>query len=604
MKKTINIIYSVMFLMIVLIPLLLTNREEGVISEIDNRELLEAPKFGETGYAKDFEKYLQDRIGLRNQMVNYYAVLNDIIADELTHPTYTYGQDGYIFFNMHGNIPYNDFHKTFAEMVLELQTYSESRGSKFYFMFEPEKISVLREYLPKGVNYDNSWVDEMLYYMDELGVNYVSNEGLLIEKSKNEVVFNRQFDAGHWNDLGSFYSTNNLLNRIHSDIPTVTELTKEEFNITTETARQLPVSEFRINEEIPSFKLKTDYKDITAEYMDYVETDSRYPYFHHYINKADGAEELPKTLFFQGSYYNRGPQFLVSRTSEYIGVHNYQNVLNLDYYYNIFQPELVILEVAEYTFLDRYFDTNKMQVLDFNPAIINYSSSVSFEEQVEELKRNATLFTVNADIDLIESDKVDTIILNRKFSEARYSYLITDDLVIDLKTNDEGNLYANLLHGEIADGDDVTVYIEDYDGKKFYVPLRAKSVELFTDELVASEGTKISEDTYTLTTNIKDNKFDQIVLQLYNSETSEYISALHSTDKVGTVNGMYTHNKEDGWYIIRLKVNSNLKDEYVECKGYLGNGLTYYYSFSVDDLSEQEASLSNFRVYGYSGINN
>lgn len=73
MKKTLNIIYSVIFLMIVLIPLFLTNREEGVISEIDNRELLEAPKFGETGYAKDFEKYLQDRIGLRNQMVNYYA---------------------------------------------------------------------------------------------------------------------------------------------------------------------------------------------------------------------------------------------------------------------------------------------------------------------------------------------------------------------------------------------------------------------------------------------------------------------------------------------------------------------------------------------------
>lgn len=604
MKKTLNIIYILLFLTILLIPLLLTNREEGVISEIDNRELLEAPIFGEEGYAKDFEAYLQDRIGLRSQMVNSYAVLNDIVADELTHPMYTYGQAGYIFANMHDTIPYSDFHKKFAEAVLKMQEYCESRGSNFYFMFEPEKNSVLRSYLPEGVNYDNAWVDEMLAYMDELGINYVSNKDLLAEKSYDEIVFNRQFDAGHWNDLGRFYGTNNLLNRIHEDIPTVTPLTKEQFIITTKTATQLPVSEFKINEEVPSFELKTDYKDVTNNYADDVEFNSRYPYFHYHINKAEVAEELPKTLFFQGSYYNQSPQFMISRTSEYIGIHNYQNVLNLDYYYNMFQPDLVIFEVAEYTFSNRYFDSAKMATLDFNPAIIDYSSNSSFKDQVNELKLHASRFTVDSILELLEGDKVDNVLVDRRFSDAQYSYLLTDDLVIDLKTNDEGLLYANLPHGEIADGDNVTVYIEEYDGKKIYVPLKAISAEVFTDKLLASEGTKLSGDTYTLTTDIVGNKFNQIVLQLYNAETGEYINSLNSTDQVGAVQGTYIHTGQSGWYTLRLKVNSNLQDEYVDCLAHLVNGSKYYYSFSVNSLSEQEANLSNFEVYGYRKINN
>ncbi|MEI3142028.1 MAG: hypothetical protein V8S77_01985 [Oscillospiraceae bacterium] len=35
-------------------------------------------------------------------------------------------------------------------------------------------------------------------------------------------MFNRQYDAGHWNELGCFYGTKHLLARIHEDIPEVT----------------------------------------------------------------------------------------------------------------------------------------------------------------------------------------------------------------------------------------------------------------------------------------------------------------------------------------------------------------------------------------------
>ena len=43
-----------------------------------------------------------------------------------------------------------------------------------------------------------------------------------------------------------------------------------------------------------------------------------------------------------------GFKFLQTGLGEYIHVHNYENVLNFAYYFNIFQPECVVVEAAEY----------------------------------------------------------------------------------------------------------------------------------------------------------------------------------------------------------------------------------------------------------------
>lgn len=598
MRKAAHVIYLVCFLLIMLIPLALTNVEEGFVSDIDNRSLRDAPKWGEAGYKANFELYLRDRIGLRNQMVNGYAVLHDAVANELTHPIYTYGQDGYIFFNMHPKITYSDFHKTFAETVLKIQQYCEARGSKFYFMFEPEKTSVLRRYLPEGVNYDDSWVDELLSYMDQLGINYVDNKELLLEKSYEEDVFNKQYDAGHWNDLGCFYGTNHLLNRMHEDFLAVTELSREQFDITTQTARQLHVSEFKIHDEIPSFQLKTNYQDLSEEYSSEVEVNSNYPYFHYFKNVAEGAEELPKVLFFQGSYYNRGPQFLVSKTREYIGVHNYQNILNLDYYYNLFQPEAVIFEVAEYTFTDAYFDSAKMKNLNFYPAWTDQTSDLTFEKQVELCKENADLFAVDSCISLWKGRKIDRVSVERKFSDARYAYLIADRLVLDLKTDADGFLFADVASGALVEGEDVIVYLEDYDGKKSYVPLKVEVLECFTDELSFSDGVNQFDDTCVMTTEVEDNQFDQVVLQLYDAETGEYLDAIAGNSEPGDVSGFFVHDRESGWYTLRLKANSNKKDEYIECSAYLEHGDVYRYAYQIDQLTQEQVEISRFKIYG------
>lgn len=467
MKKYVNIIYIAIFLALLIIPVVTLNNTPNYVSEIDNRQLVEFPKLGVNDFTSGFEAYLQDRIGGRNQMVNAYAVLNDRVTGELEHPSYTYGKDGYVFFKIHNNITYNDYHKTFAETVLKLQQYCEDRGVNFYLLFDPEKISVYRRYLPEGVNYDDSWVGELLSYMAELGVHYVDNTEYLTKLSYTENVFNVQYDAGHWNDLGCFYATNQLFKRIHEDIPAVTEMDKDIFNIGNGIAETLPVSEFKINEEVPVFSLKQPYEDITEEYAGEVDIDPRYPHFHYIINMAEGAESLPKALFFQGSYYNRGPQFFVNGTSECIGVHNYQNALNIDYYFNIFKPELVVLDIAEYTISTSYFDYDTMRSLCLNPALFDYSADIP--SQIAELKSNTPAKTDAVSASIKHGMKIDRISVASGLENAEFAYALFDDSVIDLKRNADGSFYADVLGGE--DCSSACLYVVCENGESYIQPL-------------------------------------------------------------------------------------------------------------------------------------
>lgn len=288
----------------------------------------------------------------------------------MVHPTYTYGKDGYVF-SHYSNPAYGAFHEAFADMVKELQEYCEARGVPFLFAFEPTKCSVLPEYMPDGIHHDNSWVAEFTAALEERGVRYVDNTGMLTERSRaGEAVFNRQYDSGHWNALGAFYGVNEILRAAAEEVPAVHINSLEEFDISETLVTSLPVSEFPIHEMIPAFTAKTEVQSRTGEFDGEVERNASYRGFGYLVNPERLAEGSPRALVFQGSYMNgQGVKFFANSLGEYIYVHNYQNVLNFDYYFNIFQPDCVIFEVTEYTFGSRYFDYQGMLDMRLNPPL-------------------------------------------------------------------------------------------------------------------------------------------------------------------------------------------------------------------------------------------
>lgn len=599
MKKQHNITYIICFLLILFIPLLLTNTKQNVVSGFDNRVLVEFPEIGSDKYEDKIELYLQDRIGLRDQMVTGYQYINNLVANELTHPLYTYGKNGYVFFKMHNNIQFNDYHNTFAEAVLKMKEYCESRGSKFYFMFDPEKLSVYRQYLPDGVNYDDQWVDEMLSYMESLGIKCVNNKAMLTELSTQEQVFNVKYDAGHWNDLGCFYATNNLWRTIQQDFPNVTEYSKEEFDIGTGVGKFLASSHFPVNEEIPSYRLKTRWSDITSAYYA-IKLNKNYSFFQYYINSAINSEDLPRMLVFQGSYYNRSPQFLAGRAKEYIAVHNYQNVLDLDYYFNIFHPDLVVFEAAEYTFLDTYFDSAKMAGLEFSPCLADSREDVA--KATESAMNEALLYLPadGSDLYVIPSGGIDKVYTEVELSSARFIYLLTDYGIFDIKKDIYGTLSADIPHGSISET--AYIYFLDNSGKAYYYALTIKQGAVFTDvedSFSYSEGARYDATShqYEVITNLNGNRFSMVNMQLLD-EGGNYLDPVYSAYWTGTFSGSYTHNKPTGRYVIRLKGNTNKKDEGIDVSVYLVYGQTYYYSFDIPVLSRKRVVIKNYDFYG------
>ena len=268
--KKIRIIFICIFFVLIIVPVITFNWKENVVSEIDNRELTNNPfgdnyvSDGSTDLTDAIEDYLQDRIGLRDEMITAYTVLNDRLFHEMVHPTYEYGKDGYVFSKTGNNVIFNDYHVQFANMIDKIQTYCEERNVPFVFVFNPSKSTVLQDKLADGINYNAEWVQEFKNILDEKGINYVDNTELLEDKTeKGEMVFNQKYNAGHWNDLGAFYGINNILENLKKYIPTIHVNTKDEFSITEELNETLLVSKFPIHEYEPKFTPKCEITDLT-----------------------------------------------------------------------------------------------------------------------------------------------------------------------------------------------------------------------------------------------------------------------------------------------------------------------------------------------------
>ena len=422
--KQIRIITLILFFAVIVIPVSAFNFQEPSVSLIDNRELAANPfsdeMLGKGDLTENVGNYVNDRIGFRDDMILAYTVLNDRVFHKMVHPSYVYGKDGYVFgAGLAVNNPYTDYHEAFADMVKKIQDYCDARDVPFLFVFEPAKPAVLTEYIPAGTNYDRSWVEEFLAALEERGVRYIDNTILLREKTEaGEAVFNQKYDANHWNALGAYYGVNAILEELQEDIPTVHVNQPEELIVSETLQTSLPVSEFPIHEMVPSIgidmEVNTEQYDL---YADELERHPSYQGFGYYVNEERIKEGAPRALVFQGSYMNSyGYKYLENGFGEYIHVHDYQNVIDFPYYFNIFQPDCVVFEVAEYTFSDQYFNYDNMTAMNLNPVL----------EQVIEETAASEERTLDLNTLTVESGETLTKISWNSSEDYEYAWLSLD----------------------------------------------------------------------------------------------------------------------------------------------------------------------------------
>lgn len=465
MKRTLNIIFSLIFTLMLLVPLALTNTEEWAVSDVDGRTLARKPVFGSTDYTERVEKWISDRLGLRDAVINAYAVSNDVLFGELINKSYQYGKDGYTFYKIHSNEEFSDYHKEFAEMVSDMQKYCESRGTKFYYVFNPEKEKIYERYLPSGVNYSDEWADLMLDYMKELGVNCIDLRDPLTEQSYKEDVFNKKFEPGHWNHNGAFYGMKELTERMQKDIPGVKTLRKEEYTISVNTEEKLYGSNQIIYDEVPQYELKTGYVDITGDFAEELYRAKSFTTFQLAYNDSKEAAGIERMLLFRDDWY--GP-FVYSRSKETAAVNCCQNAIQFDYYYNIFKPDVVVFENKENILNDHYFSQEAMEKAEQSPAILKNFPEEDFVERRDALLEETQFLDTAIHADVVTGKAVDKVFMSGELRNTEYAYLITDSRVIDLKKDEEDNYSARVRHGDLPEGSEAVLYALKNDGSACY----------------------------------------------------------------------------------------------------------------------------------------
>lgn len=463
--KKIHKIKIILFLAIIALPLIFMNLKRNVVSEIDNRMLVD---FNEIFEDRDkviykFESFVNDRIGFRKGMVKSYGIAMDMLLDEMVHPNYQYGKAGYVYLKLPETNVDLRFQELFSSFIKDFETYCRDREINFLYTLEPSKSTIYPEYLPKGYIRSAENLDYFIELLDEKGVNYLSNVDTLLKAKEETQVFDPKYDAGHWNETGAIYGISAMIDRLNDLDNRVGSFDINKFEASPFVNTSLMNSDLPINETTTNYELKEYNLEYIEDYEYEIIRHKDFRYYNHYVNTSN--PDGPKLLIFAGSYFNNKEKFITGNFSEVMKIHNYRNVLDYEYYINIYQPDMVLFESTEYTNTGYHYLKKTME----NKPLIKNINSYSDLKEDDLVEINQTTFKKS-------NTNLTTIAIPYEGEDILNAYAVINGRVLDLqvkRVEDDNYVGFSIINSEIEDIDAFDLYFLSKDEKRY------EKVELF-----------------------------------------------------------------------------------------------------------------------------
>jgi len=220
-KRVISFCYIVGFMLMITVPLLLTNRDGEAISEKELRPLAKRPplmvdgKFNEKLFSR-IDDYFDDRIGFRDELIILNARLQFYMFGRLENPEkYRLGPNGeaniierdVVQTFQHKNLMSNEELDNIAESFTKINNYLESRNCKYFYVTCYDKESIYPEYFPNSVNQygDVSRTDQ---FIDRLkaksDVNVIDIKPAFLNLRDEYELYAPKGDPVHWTPRGGY----------------------------------------------------------------------------------------------------------------------------------------------------------------------------------------------------------------------------------------------------------------------------------------------------------------------------------------------------------------------------------------------------------------
>ena len=218
----------VTFLTLLWLPLavsLLTPDETRSLSE--QRKLAQLPKRG-ADWTRSFERYYDDRLGFRNDLVRAWAWLHIEGLGVSPSDSLLVGKQGWFFFGDEAAVAqYRGTARferaellSWGRVLAERQRWLKERGIPYLLVLVPNKHRLYGQYMPDSLPKvsERSQLDDLVDYLRaESDVWLLDLRGTLEDAARQNRVYHKT--DTHWNDVGAYAAYRAILQKLAQKLP-------------------------------------------------------------------------------------------------------------------------------------------------------------------------------------------------------------------------------------------------------------------------------------------------------------------------------------------------------------------------------------------------
>jgi len=363
--------FNILFITMLTLPLIFVDLSKNRVSVKENRMLAEFPDFNDLKhhqgqFIRDFDKWFQDSIGFRKQLLELYNVMGIntwmntvmyregnivyLIGENENH--FFAGENGFFIRWFQGEQIFSDEQlANMASKLEEVKVFLEGKGIPLVVMFCTLKELIYPEYYPKSIKrgHEPNQYDVIVNYLQEhTSIDVFSiKQALLAEKDNYMLYPVSSGDLNHYTEIGAFFAYRDLMKHINVYFPDIVPIDLDDIVISYDKKYN------NILEPDVNFKKEKSYKKLDASFFDDIEAKLRFPWDKVAYENIDG--NLPVILVFNDSYggYSRDDyekkfltQFIASHFSKAIFFH-YYNLEYLEEYVAKYKPDIVVFESSD-----------------------------------------------------------------------------------------------------------------------------------------------------------------------------------------------------------------------------------------------------------------